>query len=140
MGRGTGPARPRVTDPAPGTEYLSLEDLLDLVNALGVGPVRDLGLLDSACHRPHATLFGQEAYPALAAKAAALMHSLAGNHALVDGNKRLALLATLVFLRINGYSLDLTDDEAFDLTMSVAAGQLDADELQRRLRLAPAAT
>lgn len=129
-----------MTDLAPNTEYLSLEDLLDLVNSLGAGAVRDLGLLDSACHRPQATLFGQEAYPTLAAKAAALMHSLAGNHALVDGNKRLALLATAVFLRINGYELDLTDDEAFDLTMSVAAGQLDADEIQRRLRLVPAAS
>jgi death-on-curing protein len=127
-----------VTDAAPGTEYLSLEDLLDLVKSIGAGPVRDLGLLDSACHRPQASFFGQEAYPALAGKAAALMHSLACNHALVDGNKRLALLATVVFLRINGYVLDLTDDEAFDLTMSVAAGQLDADGIQERLRLAPA--
>ena len=117
---------------------LSLEDLLDLVNALGAGPVRDLGLLDSACHRPQASLFGQDAYPSLPGKAAALMHSLACNHALVDGNKRLALLATVVFLRINGYSLDLTDDEAFDLTMSVAAGQLDADGIQKQLRLAQA--
>jgi death on curing protein len=127
-----------VTDPGPGTEYLSLEDLLDLVNALGVGPVRDLGLLDSACHRPQAGFFGEQAYPSLAGKAAALMHSLACNHALVDGNKRLALLAAVVFLRINGYILDLTDDEAFDLTMSVAAGQLDADGIQKRLRLAQA--
>ena len=127
-----------MTDPVPGTEFLSLEDLLDLVNALGAGPVQDLGLLDSACHRPQAGFFGQEAYPALAAKAAALMHSLACNHALVDGNKRLALLATVVFLRINGYTLDLTDGEAFDLTMSVAAGQLDADGIQKRLRLAQA--
>jgi death-on-curing protein len=127
-----------VTDPSPATEYLSLEDLLDLVNALGAGPVRDLGLLDSACHRPQAGILGQEAYPALAGKAAALMHSLAGNHALVDGNKRLALLATVVFLRINGYALDLTDDEAFALTMSVAAGELDADGIQKRLRLVQA--
>jgi death on curing protein len=127
-----------VSDPAPGTEYLSLEDLLDLVNALGAGPVRDLGLLDSACHRPRASFFGQEAYPTLAGKAAALMHSLAGNHALVDGNKRLALLATVVFLRINGYVLDLTDDEAFALTMSVVAGQLDADGICKQLRLAQA--
>src|ERR1700734_4272937 len=118
MGRGSGPARPRVTDPAAGTEYLSLEDLLDLVNTLGAGPVRDLGLLDSACHRPQASFFGQEAYPALTGKAAALMHSLAGNHALVDGNKRLALLATVVFLRINGYRLELKHDEAFDLHLS----------------------
>ena len=127
-----------MTDPGSGTEYLTLEDLLDLVNALGAGPVRDLGLLDSACHRPRAAFFGQEAYPTLAAKAAALMHSLACNHALIDGNKRLALLATVVFLRINGYALDLTDEEAFDVTMSVAAGQLDADGIRKRLRLAQA--
>jgi death-on-curing protein len=127
-----------VTGPAPGTEYLSLEDLLDLVSALRVGPVRDVGLLDSACHRPRASFLGQEAYPTLTGKAAALMHSLAGNHPLTDGNKRLALLATVVFLRINGYVLDLTDDEAFALTMSVAAGQLGADGIQQQLRLAHA--
>jgi death on curing protein len=125
-----------VSEPTAGTEYLSLKDLLDLVKELSAGPVRDLGLLDSACHRPQAAFFGQEAYPSLAAKAAALMHSLACNHALVDGNKRLALLATVVFLRINGHTLDLTDDEAFELTVSVAAGELDADRIQERLRLA----
>jgi death-on-curing protein len=108
------------------------------VNALRAGPVRDLGLLDSACHRPRAGFFGQEAYPTLTGKAAALLHSLACHHALVDGNQRLALLATVVFLRINGYALDLTDDEAFDLTVSVAAGQLDAAGIQKRLRLAQA--
>ena len=119
----------------PAAEFLDLEDLLGLVSALGAGPVRDIGLLDSACHRPQAGLFGQEAYPTLAGKASALMHSLAGNHALVDGNKRLALLATAVFLRIHGYRLDMTDDEAFDLTVSVAAGQLDAAGIEKRLRL-----
>ena len=120
-------------------EYLSLEDLLGMVKTLGAGPVRDLGLLDSACHRPHAGFFGQDAYPTLADKAAALMHSLASSHALVDGNKRLALLAPVVFLRINGYYLALTDDEAFDLTLSVAAGSLDGDGIEKRLRLTPAA-
>jgi death-on-curing protein len=124
-----------VNDDVPAVEYLTLEDVLGLVNALGAGPVRDLGLLDSACHRPQAGFFGKEAYPNLAGKAAALMHSLACNHALVDGNKRLALLATVVFLRVNGHRLDLTDDEAFDLTMSVAAGQVDADGIEKRLRL-----
>ncbi len=127
-----------MSDPAPAVEYLSLEDLLGLVAVLDAGPVRDLGLLDSACHRPRSGIFGREAYPALAGKAAALLHSLAGNHALVDGNKRLALLAAVVFLRINGYRLDLADDEAFDLIMSVAAGQLDAGGIEKRLRLAPA--
>ena len=118
-------------------EYLSLEDLLGLVAVLDAGPVRDLGLLDSACHRPRAGIFGRQAYPTLAGKAAALLHSLAGNHALVDGNKRIALLATVVFLRINGYRLDLTDDQAFDLVLSVAAGQLDAADIEKRLPLVP---
>ena len=68
------------------------------------------------------------------------MHSLACNHALVDGNKRLALLATVVFLWINGYRLDLTDDGAFDVTLSVAAGQLDASGIEKRLRLTPRTT
>lgn len=126
-----------MSDSVPAVEYLTVEDVLGLLNVLGAGPVRDLGLLDSACHRPQAGFLGQEAYPTLAGKAAALMHSLAGNHALVDGNKRLALLATVVFLRINGHRLDLTDDEAFDLTLSVASGQLDADGIEKRLRLAP---
>jgi len=126
-----------VNDPGPPIEYLTLEDLLFLVRRLGAGPVRDVGLLDSACHRPQAGLFGQEAYPTLAAKAAALMHSLAGNHALVDGNKRLAWLAMADFLWISGYLLDMTDDEAFDLTMVVAAGQLDAAGIEKRLRLVP---
>jgi death on curing protein len=127
-----------VSDNAPAVEYLSLGDLLSLVKTLGAGPVRDLGLLDSACHRPQAGFSGQDAYPTLAGKAAALMHSLACNHALVDGNKRLALLATVVFLRINGYHLELADDEAFDLTLSVAAGNLDAEAIEKRLRLTPA--
>jgi death on curing protein len=118
--------------------YLTLEDLLDLVRALDVGPVRDLGMLDSACHRPRSTFFGQDAYPSISAKAAALMHSLARNHALADGNKRLALLATVVFLRLNGYYLDMTDDEAFDLTMTVAAGHFDATAVGKRLRLSRA--
>ncbi len=125
-----------MSDQAEDVEYLSLEDLLGLVRALGAGPVRDLGLLDSACHRPRTSLFGQDAYPTLAGKAGALMHSLAASHALVDGNKRLALLATAVFLRINGYQLGLTDDEAFGLTVSVAAGELDAAAIGERLRLA----
>ncbi len=116
-------------------EYLTLEDLLDLARALGVGPVRDIGLLDSAAHRPRSGFMGQEAYASITDKAAALMHSVCSNHALVDGNKRLALLATAVFLRINGWDLTLSDDEAFHLTMDVAAGSLTAEEIAARLRI-----
>ena len=85
-------------------EYLDLDDLL-LIGRDAVGGevvVRDYGLLESALARPQTTVFGADAYPDLPTKAAALLHSLARNHALVDGNKRLAWLATYVFLDING--------------------------------------
>ena len=78
-------------------EFLSLEDLLDIVTALRIGPVRDLGLLNAAALRPQTTLMGQDAYPSTAAKAAALLESLAKNHALIDGNKRLGWAACSVF-------------------------------------------
>lgn len=104
------------------TEYLSLEDLLALVGDLQVGPVRDLGLLDSAAHRPRASLRGREAYPTLDEKAAALLDSLVRNHPLVDGNKRLGWLATVVFLDINGAWIEAPDDDAYDLVIAVASG------------------
>ena len=74
------------------TQHLTLDDLLVLVEDLEIGPVRDAGLLESAVHRPTTTLWGREAYPTLDEKAAALLHSLVANHALVDGNKRLGWL------------------------------------------------
>jgi death-on-curing protein len=80
---------------------------------------------------------GHEAYPTLQGKAAALMHSIVCNHALIDGNKRLGLLATVVFLRINGYVLDLDDEEAFELTLAVAAGGLASEDIEKRLRVKP---
>lgn len=107
------------------TEYLTLEDLLALVDDLGVGPLRDLGLLEAAAHRPTTALWGREAYPTLDDKAAALLESLVRNHPLVDGNKRLGWLAAVVFLDINGAQVDAPDDDAYDLVMSVAAGQVD---------------
>jgi death-on-curing protein len=114
-------------------EYLDLEDLLGLVRALGTGPVRDVGLLDAASARPRSAAFGQDAYPSLHHKAAALLHSLVRNHALADGNKRLGWLATAVFLDLNGATPELSDDEAFDLVMAVADGKLDVDEIAERL-------
>src|SRR4051812_20315367 len=87
--------------------------------------MRDIGLLESAVHRPRASVLGQDAYPDLFAKAAALLHSLARNHPLVDGNKRLAWLATYVFLAKNDVVLDPDDDAAYDLVVAVAAGGID---------------
>lgn len=117
-------------------EYLDLEDVLGLVRALGVGPVQDVGLLDSAVARPRSSAFGEDAYPTLSMKAAALLHSLAGNHPLVDGNKRLAWLAMVVFTDLNGYEPHLSDDEAFTLVMEVAQGAMGVADIAARIRLA----
>ena len=130
MGGRPRPAGLRVSE----FEYLDLEDLLALVRALHTGPVRDVGLLDSAALRPASTAFGQDAYSTLPPKAAALLHSLARNHALVDGNKRLAWLATVVFLDLNSHEPDLTDDEAFGLVMDVAGGAPEVGAIADRLR------
>ena len=107
--------------------YLTLPELLHVAErTLGAGyAVRDYGLLEAALARPRATAFGKDAYPDLDAKAAALLHSIARNHALIDGNKRLALAAVIAFYGLNGRRLTLTNDEVYDLVMSVAAGQLN---------------
>lgn len=106
--------------------FLDLEALLHIAQrTLGSAPeVRDYGLLESALARPQATAFGEDAYAGIHDKAAALLHSLARNHALVDGNKRLALAATLAFYGMNGLRLTLTNDQAYDLIIDVAAGRL----------------
>jgi death-on-curing protein len=114
--------------------YLDLEDLLQLTDDLDVGPVRDVGLLESAAARPRTNLFGEDAYPTLPLKAAALLHSLCRNHALMDGNKRLAWLAASVFLDINGTAVELSQDDVFELVMAVAEGALDVPEIAERLR------
>lgn len=116
-------------------EYLDLDDLVSLVRALDVGPVRDIGLLDSAAARPRSSVFGQDAYPTLALKAAALLHSIARNHPLVDGNKRLGWLAAVVFLDLNSAAPQVTQDTAFDLVMDVARGDADVEEIAQRLRV-----
>lgn len=110
--------------------YLALADLLHVADrTLGDGyAVRDYGLLEAALARPQATAFGKDAYPSLDAKAAALLHSIARNHALIDGNKRLALAATIAFYGLNGRRLTLTNNQAYDLIISVATGQLDNAE------------
>jgi death-on-curing protein len=106
--------------------YLTLDDIRHVAaRTLDVVEIRDIGLLESAVLRPQATAFGQDAYPTLPLKAAALFHSLARHRAVLDGNKRLALAGTIAFLGINGERLTLTNDEAYDLVISVASGELD---------------
>ncbi|QKW27772.1 type II toxin-antitoxin system death-on-curing family toxin [Streptomyces seoulensis] len=108
--------------------YLSAEDVLGIA-ALAVDDqdvvVRDAGLLESAVHRPSAAMFGQEAYPDLLDKAAALLQSLAINHPFVDGNKRTAWTSCVVFLALNGVQLRPDIDAAEHLVIAVATGSLD---------------
>jgi death-on-curing protein len=119
------------------TEFLDLEDLLDIAR-VAVGNdvvVGDYGLLESALARPRASVFGQDAYSDLHLKAAALLHSLARNHALVDGNKRLAWTACRTFLAINAHWISAPEDERFDFVIGVATGAMTGlDEIAERLR------
>ena len=122
-------------------DYLSVEDLLEIAaGVMDKVAVRDVGLLAGAAGRPQVTVFGDDAYPTFQDKAAALLHSLIRNHALVDGNKRLAWSATRVFCLLNGHDLTYTVDEAEDLMISAASGQLDVPEIADWLaaRLGPA--
>ena len=116
--------------------YLSLEDLLALCADLGDLQVRDIGLLDSAAHRPRSAFAGQDAYPTIALKAAALLQSVVTNHALVDGNKRLAWLSCMVFLDLNGYRSELSQPEATALVLDTITTSLDVDAIAERLRVA----
>ena len=120
--------------------YLTLPELLHVAERTvdGRPQVRDIGLLESALARPAATAFGSDAYPDLDLKAAALLHSLARNHALVDGNKRLALAGVIAFCGVNGRRLALTNDEAYDLVMTVAAGAIgEVGQIAMRLATEP---
>lgn len=117
--------------------YLRLAELIHIAERTIDGEivVRDYGLLESALARPQSTVFGRDAYAGLEEKAAALLHSLAGNHALVDGNKRLAFAATIAFLGINGRRFTWSNDEAYELVMAVAAGELrDVATIAARIR------
>ena len=118
------------------TIYLELRDALRIVRLLDIGPVRDLGLLDSALARPRTSLFGADAYPTLDLKAGALLHSLVSNQSLVDGNTRLAWLATVVFLDLNDHEPHLDDDAAFTLVWDTASGTVGLNEIAAALRVA----
>lgn len=91
--------------------------------------VRDMGLLESALEAPFQTFGGEELYPTLEKKAARLGHSLIANHAFVDGNKRIGMLAMLVFLRLNGSELDPDDSEIIKMGLAVASGESGFDDL-----------
>ena len=107
------------------TDYLTLEEVLGIHDRhAGHSGVRDLGTIAAAVARPQASAFGEDAYPTIWEKAAALLHSLACNHGWVDGNKRTAWMATVTFLALNGHPLDPRFDEyaAEEFVVAVAEG------------------
>ncbi len=109
--------------------YLTEEEALAAVERMGLH-VRDAGLLGSALARPRASAFGEDAYPNLITKAAAMFESLVRNHALFDGNKRLSIVLTWAFLLNNGVRLNHTEDEAFDFVLAVAAGERSLEAIR----------
>ena len=119
-------------------EYLELEDVVALAAILfgDPPPIRDMGLLGSAVARPRTSAFGQDAYPDILTKAAALLQSIVNNHALIDGNKRLGWLSTAVFFEVNGVkALRISNDDVYDFVIWVAATSPAIEEIVVRLRL-----
>lgn len=117
-------------------EYLDLDDVLALATRLlgDPPPIRDVGLLGSAVARPQTTVGGQDAYPTIWLKAAALLQSVVNNHALIDGNKRLGWLATAVFLELNDASVaSATNDDVYDLVITVASTTATLEDIASRL-------
>jgi death-on-curing protein len=106
------------------TEYLNLGDALQLVERFGF-VVRDLGLLESALARPSSEFAGVETYASFDLKCAALLESVVGNNALIDGNKRTGWTSTALMLWINGFQHDFGTDDAFDLVLGVARGEIE---------------
>ena len=118
-------------------EYLDLEDVLSLARTLlgDPPPIRDIGLLGSAVARPQTSVFGEDAYPDVYSKAAALLQSIVNNHPLVDGNKRLGWLATAVFLELNDVQASkASNDDVYDFVIWVASSNPALDVITPRLR------
>lgn len=117
------------------TNYLTASEILQ-INAAFIGPdqLRDFGLLDSAIARPQSTAFGEDAFPSIHEKAAALFHGIARNHAFIDANKRTALSATVVFYKINGYIIRADEGDLVALAVDIAEGQLDIAAIAGQLK------
>lgn len=120
-----------------GVEYLDVEDLVTVARMLlgNPPPIRDMGLLGSAAARPQTTVFGEDAYPDIWTKAAALLQSVVKNHPLIDGNERLGWLAAAVFLELNGVITgNATNDDIYEFVLGVAAGDHTIEEIAKGLQ------
>ncbi len=109
-------------------KHLTVEDAVDLAEALGFTS-RDLGLLASAVERPRTSAFGEDIYPTLELRIAALLHGINRNHPLVDGNKRLSWVCAVAYARINGFDLYAAQDDIYDMVIGVASGKTEVPEI-----------
>jgi death-on-curing protein len=115
---------------ASAVHYISFEDVVDIIRVTGIGPIRDQGLLESSLQRPQVVLWGEETYPTLFEKAASLLQSLARNHALFDGNKRLAWICMHTFLAMNGWRIGSDDEEGnLQFMLGCARGDFELEQI-----------
>lgn len=123
------------------TRYVDISIALTQIRYLGFH-VRDMGLLQGCLARPHTSVYGQEAYPSLALKGAALLHSLVTTHPMLDGNKRTGWTLLLTFLQLNGLEIIATSDDALAFVLGVATGESELDDIARWIEahLVPAGT
>jgi death on curing protein len=106
--------------------YLHEQSILDFGGSNGV---RDQGLLESAIDRPNATFAGEELYPTLYLKAAAILESIVKNHPFVDGNKRTGWASCAALMRFSGFKFTLTEEEAYDFVIRVASSHLELEDI-----------
>jgi death on curing protein len=116
-------------------KYLTFEHVVALHDSAAAPGIRDAGAIAAAVSRPQATVFGQDAYPSVWEKAAALLHSLVSSHPFVDGNKRAAWTCALTFLTVNGYAIDpaFDVDAAEEFMVAVAKGRYDVAQIAGEL-------
>ena len=111
-------------------DFLDLQDLIEIGKSLiSDFRIRDEGLLESAAMRPQTTIYGEDAYPTFEEKVASLIHSLARNHALIDGNKRIASSAGRIFCLMNGRDLNMPIDDAEKMILDIAKGVIDVADI-----------
>jgi death-on-curing protein len=121
-------------------KFLSISQVLDIhqdeINSFGgTSGVRDEGLLDSALAQPQATFFGELLHPTIGEQAAAYLYHLAMNHPFIDGNKRTAFAVMDTFVTLNGYSLNLSQEQAYNLVIRVVQKEISKEELSAFLEL-----
>lgn len=121
------------------TVFLSLDEVLaihhrEVEKFGGHHGLRDLNLLESAVHRSQASFMGEDLYPTIFDKAAALMHSLLMNHAFIDANKRTAITSTAYFLHLNGQEIKMKQAEVVEFALKVESKKMSLDQISKWLR------